>query len=121
MIQDAAGASVRRIGRENLSLAMGTRPEDASRLSGTRRDRDLLHDHSRLLVRGGRRASDLAGVVRPCAKSEKPGEGDGKDPIDDPGHETPDAKDPRRGRDEVEGDEQPDGKGAEPMEPLRLV
>src|SRR3989442_15455398 len=121
MIQDAAGASVRRIGRENLSLAMGTRPEDASRLSGTRRDRDLLPDRSRLLVRGGRRTSDLAGVVRPCAESEQDGEGDGRDQIDDPGHETPDAKDPRRGRDEVGEEDPPGGNGPEPMEPLRLV
>src|SRR2546428_12987585 len=115
MIQDAAGASVRRIGRENLSLAMGTRPEDASRLSGTRRDRDLLHDHSRLLVRGGPRTTDLAGEVRPGPESEQHAEGDGQDPIDEPGPENPEPKDPRRGRDQHNEEDQPDGKRPQPM------
>src|SRR2546428_10900736 len=101
MIQDAAGASVRRIGRENLSLAMGTRPEDASRLRGTRRDRDLLHDHSRLLVRGGLPTSNLAGASMPCAESEEHREGAGQGPIDEPGHENPEAKGPRPVRDEL--------------------
>ena len=100
---------------------MGTRPEDGSGLDRARRDRDLLHDHSGFLVRGGRRPRNLAGVVRPRAESEQHGEGNRQHPVGQARDEDPDAEDPCRGRDEVGEDEEPDGEGAEPMEPLRLV
>src|SRR3989442_15498906 len=108
MIKDAARAPERRIGGEDLSLAMGTRPEDASSLDRARRDRDLLPDHPGFLVRGGGRPRNLTRVVRPRAESEQHGEGDGQHPVGEPGYEHPDAEDPRRGPDEAEEDQPPD-------------
>src|SRR2546425_1928400 len=105
MIQDAARAPERRVGGEDLSLAMGTRPEEASSLDRSRRDRDLLHDHPGFLFRGGGRPRNLTRVITPRAESEPHGEGDGHHPAGEAGYEPPDAEDPRRGRDEVEEDQ----------------
>src|SRR2546426_11550264 len=102
MIQDAARAPERRVGGEDLSLAMGTRPEEASSLDRSRRDRDLLHDHPGFLVGGGGRPRNRTRVISPRAESEEYVAGDRQHPAGEPGCAQPDAEDPSSGREYVE-------------------
>src|SRR5947208_15073713 len=100
---------------------MGTRAECISGFGRTRRDHDLLHDAPRFFALDGGRPVELPRVVLSRAASEDDGEGGRGEPVVEAGDEDPNPEDRRRRGDEIEEDEEGDGKASEAVKPLRVV